>query len=136
MLAIIESPFAGATPEEEERNKRYLKAAIWDSLRRGEVPFASHGFYTHFLNDRIPFERDLGIRCGMDIAKAFSHAARYRYCHTDPPPDILPFRHVFYVDLGWSPGMLKAEGKIDVEPTERWLGDDWESLLEGEFSNG
>lgn len=36
---IIESPYHGNV----ERNLRYLRACLRDSLLRGEAPFASHG---------------------------------------------------------------------------------------------
>lgn len=60
-LVIIESPFAG----DVERNTTYLKAAMLDSLRRGESPFASHGPYTQVLDDTNPEERHLGIHAGF-----------------------------------------------------------------------
>lgn len=66
---IIETPYAG----DIERNIKYLKACILDSLKKGEAPFASHLFYTQVLNDDIPKERELGIKAGLswgDIADA------------------------------------------------------------------
>ena len=54
---LLESPFAG----DVEANKKYAAEAVRDSLRRGEAPFASHLFYTQFLDDDIPAERSLGI---------------------------------------------------------------------------
>jgi hypothetical protein len=39
---ILESPFAG----DVERNLRYARAALRDSLHRGEAPLASHLLYT------------------------------------------------------------------------------------------
>lgn len=65
ILVVIESPFKGETPEIHERNLRYLKACMLDSLSRGEAPFASHMLYTQVLNDHIPEERALGIRAGL-----------------------------------------------------------------------
>lgn len=85
MLTIIESPFAG----DRERNDLYLKRAILDSVNRGEIPFASHGFYTHFLDDADPVQRALGIELGY----AFWEFAD---------------KLVFYTDYGISSGMDAA----------------------------
>ena len=66
-LVVIESPFAGATPELAERNVQYAREAMRDSLRRGEAPFASHLLYAQpgVLDDGIPEERTLGIAAGL-----------------------------------------------------------------------
>jgi hypothetical protein len=83
-LVVIESPYAGQV----ERNLEYLRAALADSLARGEAPYASHGLYTQpgVLDDRKPEQRAKGISAGF-VWGALA-AAR-----------------VFYVDLGWSEGM-------------------------------
>lgn len=88
-LVIIESPYAG----DVERNTRYLRAALADSLHRGEAPIASHGLYTQpgVLDDTRPDDRELGMRAGF--------VWRVRV------PDVVT---VFYLDLGWSPGMCAA----------------------------
>lgn len=88
---IIESPYAG----DIERNMKYLEEAVLDSLKRGEAPFASHGFYTAFLNDQIPEQRKQGIECGF----AWQNVAELV---------------VFYADLGFSNGMKKAQERVDV----------------------
>lgn len=64
-FVVIESPFAG----EVERNVAYARAAVADSLRRGEAPFASHLLYTQpgILDDTIPAERSLGINAGLEL---------------------------------------------------------------------
>lgn len=114
---IIESPYAGqgATAEERtantERNLRYLRACMRDSLLRGEAPFASHGLYTQpgVLDDLVPDEREHGIRAGF----VWRHAAHLT---------------VFYVDLGWSGGMrhgLEDAAAIGCETEERRLGGEW-----------
>ena len=41
-LVILESPFAG----DVKRNTAYARAALRDSLLRGEAPIASHLLYT------------------------------------------------------------------------------------------
>ena len=62
-LVIIESPYAG----EIERNISYARAAVRDSLLRGEAPIASHLLYTQvgILRDDIPHERQHGIDAGL-----------------------------------------------------------------------
>lgn len=91
-LVAIESPYAG----DVERNLRYLRDAMADSLRRGEAPFASHGLYTQpgVLRDEVPAERAKGIAAGF----AWGRRAELR---------------VFYMDHGWSRGM--EEGLMEAE---------------------
>jgi hypothetical protein len=86
-LVIIESPYAG----DIEANVEYARAAMRDSLNRGEAPIASHLLYTQpgILRDEVPEEREWGIQAGF----AWRHAA-----------DLA----VFYVDRNWSGGMLAA----------------------------
>ena len=64
---IIESPYAGATARIQERNVRYVRACMRDSLLRGEAPFASHALYTlpGVLDDRNAFERAMGMAAGF-----------------------------------------------------------------------
>lgn len=84
---MIESPYGARTPRERERNDKYLEACIFDSLEKGEAPFASHGLYTHYLKDSDPKEREKGLACGRTWAET---------------ADII----AFYVDYGVTPGML------------------------------
>lgn len=62
-LIILESPFAG----DIQRNKKYARACVRDSLLRGEAPLASHLLYTQagILDDQTPSERRLGIEAGL-----------------------------------------------------------------------
>ena len=62
-LVIIESPYKG----DVERNKKYARRALRDSLSRGEAPIASHLLYTQpgVLDDDIPTERQWGIDAGL-----------------------------------------------------------------------
>lgn len=62
-LVIIESPFAG----DVDNNIEYARAAVADSLARGEAPIASHLLYTQpgILDDTIPAERQMGIDAGL-----------------------------------------------------------------------
>ena len=84
---IIESPYA----ENIERNIKYARACLKDSLTRGEAPLASHLLYTQdgVLDDGIKAERMQGINAGL----AWVEFA-----------DI----HVFYIDYGMSKGMKDA----------------------------
>lgn len=81
----IESPYAG----DIERNITYARRCMADSLKRGEAPLASHLLYTQpgILDDTIPEER----KPGMEAGKVWSMLAE---------------TIVFYVDYGWSKGML------------------------------
>ena len=86
-LVIIESPYAG----DVERNIKYARECLKDSLLRGEAPIASHLLYTQkdVLNDDLPKERKLGIDAGLAWKKV---------------ADL----HVFYIDFGISEGMKYA----------------------------
>lgn len=105
-LVILESPYAGNV----DRNVAYARAAMADCLRRGEAPIASHLLYTQpgVLDDDIPGERALGIEAGLAWGRVADAA-------------------VFYVDLGWSTGMLAArerhlaeKGIIEERRLEGW----------------
>ena len=84
---ILESPYAG----DIERNIKYARECLKDSLKRGEAPIASHLLYTQegVLNDDIEAERMLGINAGL----AWKEVAEL---------------HVFYIDFGMSKGMKYA----------------------------
>lgn len=86
-LVVIESPYAG----DIERNLAYVRAAIRDSIMRGEAPVASHALYTQpgVLLDNIPAERELGMGIGWHIMRRASLVA-------------------VYIDLGWSSGMKRG----------------------------
>jgi hypothetical protein len=66
-LVILESPFAGQTPAEEQANIDYARRCVRHSLLLGEAPIASHLLYTQpgILNDHIPEERQHGIDAGL-----------------------------------------------------------------------
>lgn len=104
---IVESPYAGATPADTERNARYLRAAMADCLHRGESPYASHGLYTQpgVLDDTIPEERALGIAAGF-VWRPVAEAT------------------VVYLDLGRSGGMklgIEHAREIGQLVEERYL---------------
>lgn len=103
ILTIIESPYAG----DIDRNVRYARACMADSLKRGEAPLASHLLYTQpgILDDSIAEERALGIAAGLAWLKVAD-------------------RHVFYTDLGWSSGMREA-WLVAGAAERRTLGGEW-----------
>ena len=88
---------------------------VRNCLIRGEVPFASHLFFTQpgILDDNVPKERDIGINAGKELIESL--------------PDIVT---IVYQDLGISKGMQyridrAVSNKRNVE--YRTLGDGWES---------
>jgi hypothetical protein len=85
---IVESPYAG----DVQANEEYLKQCLYDCVRRGECPFASHAFFPFFLHEQDPKERQMGIELGY-VFWDQAHAV------------------VFYIDRGISPGMEKALSK-------------------------
>lgn len=89
---MLESPFAG----DLERNLRYLRAALRDSLLRGEAPFAAHGLYTQpgVLDDLNPRDREFGILAGFSWRKA-------------------AVKTVVYGDLGITAGMCMGIKQAD-----------------------
>lgn len=108
-LVVIESPFSAPTEELRQRNAEYLKAAVLDSLDRGEAPYASHAFYTQFLDDDIPGERRLGMEAGFAWGDKADEVA-------------------VYVDLGISHGMREGIAKAlarGVSVDYRTLGAGW-----------
>lgn len=70
---LIESPFAG----DVQGNLEYLKDCLRDSLARKEAPYASHLFFTQFLNDLDPQERLQGITAGLCWGEAAQLTAVY-----------------------------------------------------------
>lgn len=75
-LVVVESPFAGRHGAacrclpcwfDVERNKRYARALLRESLLRGEAPIASHLLYTQerVLDDTVGAEREMGIEAGL-----------------------------------------------------------------------
>jgi len=81
-LVLIESPFAG----DRARNIAYARAAMRDSLDRGEAPFVMYLHYPLVLDDDIQAERTTGIEAGLAWGAKADLTAVYK-------------------DLGLSPGM-------------------------------
>lgn len=100
-VVIIESPFAG----DMIANAEYLKRACLDCLARHEVPFASHGFFPHFLNELDFQHRELGLTAGYAFWE-------------------LAVKIVFYRDRGVSSGMQRAyerAAKLNIPTEDRFL---------------
>lgn len=106
-LVIIESPYRG----DVTRNTRYLRACIRDCLKRGESPYASHRMLTDALNDDDPEERAIGIEAGL----AWRHAMSPVFRNDGAIIGYSPARHVFYLDIGATTGMLLAKKRYDDE---------------------
>lgn len=104
---LVETPFAAGTAEECAANVAYLRACLREcTLKYDEAPFASHDFYTHFLDDQNPEERKLGMDAGLLWGM---HAEKT----------------VVYVDRGITAGMRYgiARAKMCTRPIEyRMLG--------------
>ena len=103
-LTIIESPYQG----DVKRNLAYGRAALRDSLLRGESPLASHLLYTQdgVLDDAVPVERQRGIAAGHAWMQAAELVA-------------------VYDDLGISNGMkdgIKAARGLGVPIVYRKIG--------------
>jgi hypothetical protein len=86
-LVIVESPFAGNIAQ----NVEYARAAVRDSVMRGEAPISSHLLFTQagVLYEYVPEERQMGIEAGLAWGRVATYAA-------------------FYIDHGISPGMADA----------------------------
>lgn len=111
-LVVIESPYGGS-PEIIERNVEYLQLAIRDCILRGESPYASHQMLTQALEDRVPYERNLGIRAGFEWAQRAD-------------------ARVVYADLGVTDGMaagIEHARRIGQTTEFRRLGRYWRSKL-------
>ena len=128
-LVIIESPLGTredgtrCSPEEFEKNQRYAEVCVLDSLRRGEVPFASHVIYPLVLKDADPSERRLGMEAGFAIAKAFKTAAS-SFNNLIGEDTIEAFSAVYH-DRGISTGMAEGVKRNGLTVELRMLGGDW-----------
>lgn len=87
LRTIIESPFAGDTAA----NLAYARAAVADSLGRGEAPLASHLIYTQpgIIGDGINATRGWGLEANLQWIDAADQL-------------------VVYTDRGISPDMTLA----------------------------
>jgi hypothetical protein len=106
-VVLIESPYAG----DVDKNIKYARACMRDSLDRGEAPLAMHLLYTQtgILNDAVPEERDWGIAAGMAWGKYAEITAVYSNLGITPGMEIgiqraiQEARKIEYRELaGWS----------------------------------
>jgi len=117
--AIVESPFKTAeivlangetATIEEAKNIEYAKACCLWALDQCYSPYASHLFFTQFLDDSIPEQRKLGIQAGI----TWGSAADVR---------------IFFVDRGFTEGMVygyKASKTLPQRIKVIKLGGDWD----------
>ena len=123
-FTIIESPYGTnpdgtrADPATVERNLRYVRAAMADCFRRGEIPLASHALYTQpgVLDDTKPEERAKGMDAGF-MTRAALQECPYVVVQT-----------AVYLDLGVTSGMIhgmqdSAGSLVSIE--QRRLGGEW-----------
>ncbi len=74
MLVFVASPFKG----DIEKNKRYLKLALKDSIKRGECPYAPHAYLVDVLDDSNAHEREIGMKIGHEFLKRCDRIAVYQ----------------------------------------------------------
>lgn len=86
-----------------DRNVRYARRALLDSLERGEAPYASHLLYTQVLEDSTPEQRQHGLEAGW----AWQSSA-----------DAI----VVYTDFGVSDGMQAAIDMAQIPVEYRSIG--------------
>ena len=55
------SSLRGNVEENRKKAERYCRYAV----RMGAIPYAPHAYFTRFLNDDVPEERDLGMCEGL-----------------------------------------------------------------------
>ncbi len=108
----IESPYSAPTPDGVKLNIRYARAAVTDCLRRGEIPYASHLFFTQtgILDDNVPKDREIGILAGKEMIEKLGATT------------------VVYTDLGISRGMqfgIEAALRAGRQVEYRTLGEEW-----------
>jgi hypothetical protein len=67
------SPLAGDVEENIKAAERYCDYVI----RQGHVPFAPHVFFTRFLNEDAPGQRELGIQFGLSFLDGWADELWY-----------------------------------------------------------
>jgi hypothetical protein len=120
-VCIIESPYAGANPVAFRRNIAYLHAAIQDCLKRGEVPYASHGFFPGALDDNYPDQRKQGLEAGFKMAESLMAGGAFRAIYNDRG-----------ISRGMNEGIAHAD-RIGMLYVPRSLGPTWDVELDGEW---
>lgn len=64
-LVVVESPYAG----DVDKNTAFAQNVCRWCVEEGYNPYASHLFFTQFLDDNDPDERATGIACGLEWGK-------------------------------------------------------------------
>jgi|TARA_R110001599_G_scaffold24106_2_gene87296 hypothetical protein len=108
MRVILESPYSGREGPILDRNVRYARQCLMDSISRGESPFSAHLLYTQVLDDNIPEQRSRG----MALARPWYEVA-----------DLC----AVYIDLGITQGMeagIAHAESLEIHLEERRLGHD------------
>ena len=110
----VETPYSGENETQIKKNLLYARACVRDCLLQGEIPFASHLFYTQpgILDDTIQQERELGIIAGKELIEAISGIVT-----------------IVYKNLGISKGMQFGIDRAREKGRSieyRLLEDDWE----------
>ena len=65
MNIYICSPLRGDYPTNISNAKKYCREVIL----QGDMPICPHIYFTQFLNDSIPREREIGLKCGLELVK-------------------------------------------------------------------
>lgn len=65
-IVFICSPHKSGTGD-IAKNNSITKKLCQKVIAEGNVPFAPHLFFTQFLDDNDPIERETGIVCGMEF---------------------------------------------------------------------
>ncbi len=68
-LIYICSPLRGFKSSTMRDNINYVKEICNILIYKGYTPFAPHLYFTQFLDDRVPEERDMGIFHGKNMIK-------------------------------------------------------------------
>lgn len=86
---ILQAPYATPDPIRLEKHMRYARAAMLDSIERGESPFVAHLLFTQVLGDMAVGQREQAF----DLSFAWYASAELV---------------AVYTDLGISPGMERG----------------------------
>ena len=126
-ITIIESPFGKNTDGSRvdaktlKRNIAYLRAALEDSLMRGEAPFASHGLYPQVFDDADAEQRRMGMEAGWEYIRVADQI-------------------VVYHDYGITPGMMGGIERANENGVpvyhRRIISDDRDESLLHKFFDG
>jgi len=81
---FVVSPYRAETQAGRVANIRLAWALCEAVVQAGFAPFAPHLFYTEFLDDAHPVERELGISCGLAwlgvASEVWVYAADVEHC--------------------------------------------------------